>query len=121
LKPSGLRLVTDAVKILPNTELVKMVLEGDLSVSAAVTELENRANPAPAEAEEVEEAEEEETPDNRAKNTLSEIGRYGDELLELLNDLNELSGQETAEAAAAGIVRRLEDAGYVEREKKKKK
>ncbi len=119
----SIRMVTDAKKILPDAELVTKVDKGELTVAAAAKAFDaKKAKPAATAAATTEPASEPAKlqVDTAAATKVSEkIDGLVDDLIEALDEYKELSGEETAVAAAAGVIKRLQDAKYVEKEKKK--
>ena len=125
------RLMTDAVKILSDPELVKKVWEGKMAVSAAGKEFDKKKKAAEAEkggeTKEVEmqnssnsEEEERKVETTSATQVSEEIGEAVDSLIITLEEYEELSDSETVQAAVARIVQRFQDKGWLERVKKKK-
>jgi ParB-like chromosome segregation protein Spo0J len=122
------RLMTDAVKILSDPELVKKVWKGKMTVSAARKEFDKKAAEAEkgGETKEVEmqnssgsEEEEGKVETTPATQVSEEIDEAVDSLIITLEEYEELSNSETVQAAVAGIVQRFQDKGWLERMKKK--
>jgi hypothetical protein len=116
------RLMTDAVKILSNPDLVKKVWEGTMTVSAARKEFDKQANAKDegGEAEEGgEETEEEESQEKKTTKASDYVDEVEEELIEALKEYEAVSDKATVQDAVADIVRRFQDAGWLERTKKK--
>ena len=103
----SLRLVTDAVKLLPHPDLVKQVEEGEIKVSAAVKTLANPAAPVPAEettqASATLATEGGQSPATPASDPKAEVKRMSEELVRAIAGLN----GDDAKAAIDPLIRDL--------------